>query len=853
MSAAPPRFLRPTVDQPNTTQVMNEGGDSITNAAKRWSAFNQKWCGPSDREAVNKRFDGFFRTASDLSMFASDVIDKSCTRVFVDDPPFANSPSQSNLDEAVVRMDPDRIAFDRGVHRLAADAAKHVTNSVWRATSSKSDSSFKTKPPREGQGLPEAARDSWRTTVDETASSSTTIAPGSFSGSPKKPQPPPPSSVAWGTPGAQDLCVFDHLSQRRGVIDQTNDSESAPPGIAHSPDIHRQSSMVTDDSITAPPAPPQDDFTTPLAFPQFGASLSCAPSGAAQPAFGRHTDSVIVPTVDGGGRRMCPDRALTDVLTMYLELAAELHVQDVRAATALARAQRAEACCEELWAQLADANADRHALQQTVALLTAESGTLRNTKEDVASFAGGPSLPDSDDVRSHSPSTPVGSALRSNAPSNVLSPNFAAVSELNSGSDSGVLSESRLAKSARWLTSFNAISQMSVLRTVSAADSSMRHALLRRLQHTVRSTSLCSAAHVPVSKTARLDLCTEHGETMINQYLVLSHLGKGCQGNVYLALDTVSGVSRAVKEISKLPTTATSAASARQRAEDSKAQQRLKREIAIMKKCRHRNVVALHVVIDDPDAQSIYLVMQYAEHGAVAVQAEDGSVTPVAPRLLADFARQLCTGLHYLHSHGVIHRDIKPENILLGGTEEVCLADFGISTMIDDGRTGISQRDLLSFTKVAARGTPVYLAPELLRTDRERSPCASDEPIDVWALGLALYVLLFGRLPWAFESGPAYMRAVVEEDIEYPLTSAADPTDEGWLRDEWLVLLRGMLAKDEGKRLSALEAHAAAKQLHGRYAGGMGDADTCGPDVDTFAVDSAVTTIVSSRPPRSVM
>jgi serine/threonine protein kinase len=215
----------------------------------------------------------------------------------------------------------------------------------------------------------------------------------------------------------------------------------------------------------------------------------------------------------------------------------------------------------------------------------------------------------------------------------------------------------------------------------------------------------------------------------------------------------------------------------------------------------HRNVVALHEVIDDPEAQSMYLVMQYAEHGAVASQAEDGTVTPVAPRRLANFAQQLCAGLHYLHSHGVIHRDIKPENILLGGTEEVCLADFGISTMIDDGRTGISQRDLLSFTNAAARGTAVYLAPELLRTDRERSLRASDEPIDVWALGLSLYVLLFGRLPWAFESGPAYMRAVVEEDIEYPFRCAADPTDEDWLRDEWLVLLRGMLAKDEGKRL----------------------------------------------------
>jgi serine/threonine protein kinase len=533
--------------------------------------------------------------------------------------------------------------------------------------------------------------------------------------------------------------------------------------------------------------------------------------------------------VEPSGRKLV--HALAEALGMYLEAIATQHALERRQTSLEDRLESTEARCDAMCVLLAEANAHRQALQEIVTAAV-ESGSLRDPAADALSACEA-SARDDDGLSIASPASPVGmlgygaATLESTT---TLAGTITVFASTTNGTQQTVVSP-RPGQQAKCLRT--------LARAVSTLKPTSMH-FANSLRHTL---SLASAMYQPVSKTDRLNLSIEQDETMINQYLVLSQIGKGCQGKVYLAMDTESGDTRAIKEIVK----AAGGTSSRQRAENAKTLQQLKREIAIMKRCRHRNVVALYEVIDDPEAQSMYLVMQYVEHGAVAVQAADGTVTPVAPRRLANFARQLCAGLHYLHSHGVIHRDIKPENILLGGNDQVYLADFGISSIADD--RAVSPREQGAHTAAKARGTPVYLAPELLRTDRERSALASDEPLDVWALGLSLYVLLFGRLPWAFESGPAFMRAVVEQDIQYPPRSAADPADE--ICGEWVALLRGMLSKDENTRFSALEAHAAAKRLHFKYA----DLDevpesTC-QRLKPDEIDSAVTTLVRRQESRS--
>jgi serine/threonine protein kinase len=248
----------------------------------------------------------------------------------------------------------------------------------------------------------------------------------------------------------------------------------------------------------------------------------------------------------------------------------------------------------------------------------------------------------------------------------------------------------------------------------------------------------------------------------------------------------------------------------------------------------------------------------------LAVQATDGTVKPIDPTKLAWYARQLCAGLHYLHSHGVVHRDLKPENILLGENDVVYLADFGISSLNDlDTSSPQASRELLRASSSdshspsaeakhrCARGTAVYLAPELLRfepsgdADPLTSPNVSvrerrkslviDAAVDVWALGLTLYTLLYGHLPWPLDNGPDFMRAVVDEPIIFPDVT---PISEATLPREWFTLLRGMLNREEKNRMSALDAHHAAKALHLRYSPDEASASVL-PELD---IQSAITT-----------
>uniref|UniRef100_A0A7S1W0U5 Protein kinase domain-containing protein n=1 Tax=Neobodo designis TaxID=312471 RepID=A0A7S1W0U5_NEODS len=367
--------------------------------------------------------------------------------------------------------------------------------------------------------------------------------------------------------------------------------------------------------------------------------------------------------------------------------------------------------------------------------------------------------------------------------------------------------------------------------------------------------SVVSAAYAPVARTTKAEVSNDEsdGSTMINQYLVLSDLGHGSQGKVVLAVDTAGGETRAIKEIPR-----PKPVGFRQMKEHAERERNLRREIAVMKKCRHKNVVALYEVIDDPEAHAMYLVMQYIDHGPVATQRADGTVTPIAPARLASFARQLCAGLQYLHNHGVIHRDIKPENILLGQNDQVYLADFGISSLQEPARASASpvkenRIDLSTKSDPSSgppspdglngnrgdalgsahAGTPIFQAPELLRESPPRDPLAPPEAVDVWALGLSLFALLFGRLPWALETGRDFLRSVVEDPLVIPKETG---TGEA-LDTEWAVLLGQMLNKNESDRCTAQQAHHGFRALDGKYQKTVGDGV---PDED---IDTAITQV----------
>jgi serine/threonine protein kinase len=347
------------------------------------------------------------------------------------------------------------------------------------------------------------------------------------------------------------------------------------------------------------------------------------------------------------------------------------------------------------------------------------------------------------------------------------------------------------------------------------------------------------------------------GTSSVNQYVLLRTLGCGAQGEVMLAMDTNVNELRAIKVVARpdshasfdpttprprnvrpgeeCPGSDNLVSSIKSRLHHSRSKiGQLQREIAAMKRCRHRNIVSLYEVIDDPAVSSLYLVMQYVEHGSLVRMSRDGTPSrTIQPDKLARYARQLCAGLQYLHNHNIVHRDIKPDNILLGADDVVYLSDFGVAEVFDAG-----DRELVSGT----RGTVLFMSPEIVRascTTPKQAAITTTAPTpftlpsppspsaesrahvdgklsDVWALGLTFYVLLYGRVAWGAHThnAPAF-DSILDHVIDFPraATMIYDDGDGGRSDDdvfenhevpieaEWIALLQGMLERDVCRRM----------------------------------------------------
>ena len=297
--------------------------------------------------------------------------------------------------------------------------------------------------------------------------------------------------------------------------------------------------------------------------------------------------------------------------------------------------------------------------------------------------------------------------------------------------------------------------RLDLLQAKNAEVERLNQALRRQIEG--RSTDLAAALAKLESRDPGIDAWA-NGVVIDERYQVVSALGQGGMGEVYLVQRLVDGRELAVKRL---------------KAKGVADMARFAREAQIISKVSHPNVIAIEDV-EVSGTRGMYLVMEYVEGGSLRAHRGDYADVDWSLAVLRDVA----AGLVGLHAHGVVHRDLKPSNILIaaGDVPLAKLADFGISGFIDP--TGsLSPVDATPASDPAAEtaplevsrfepklaeldedpasppltrsgvvfGTPRYMAPETTRLGARGVGSAAD----LYAFGLIALELLFGREPVA--------------------------------------------------------------------------------------------------------
>lgn len=261
----------------------------------------------------------------------------------------------------------------------------------------------------------------------------------------------------------------------------------------------------------------------------------------------------------------------------------------------------------------------------------------------------------------------------------------------------------------------------------------------------------------------------ENGNKKINEYVRVCKIGAGSYGKVVLYRSSVDGKNYAVKAFHKSHLL-------KQRVSSSEtAMTDVLREVLIMKMLSHPNIVNLIEVIDDPNTDNFYMVLEYVEGKWDC----DGSGPPggLGEATARKYLRDIVSGLIYLHSHNIVHLDIKPQNLLVSHDGNVKIADFSVSQAFEGDNDELRR----------SPGTPVITAPECCLGLTYRGKAA-----DTWAVGVTLYYMVMGCFPFMGETLQDQYDKIVNDPLRLP--------DD--LNPQLQNLLEGLLCKDPKQRMT---------------------------------------------------
>jgi tRNA A-37 threonylcarbamoyl transferase component Bud32 len=240
------------------------------------------------------------------------------------------------------------------------------------------------------------------------------------------------------------------------------------------------------------------------------------------------------------------------------------------------------------------------------------------------------------------------------------------------------------------------------------------------------------------------------GQT-IGQHQIIEPLGGGGMAYVYKAYHPGLDVYRAIKVIRP------------EFVGEAGFKERFQREAQAVARLRHPNIVQVHDY--GSQDQLYYMVMEFIEGEDLKSYLERrGPLRPFGE--VISLIEQVASALDYAHQAGILHRDIKPANMMLTPRQQLILTDFGIAKILEK-----EKQEQMTQAGVGM-GTPAYMAPEQARGQLDIGP-----PADIYSLGIVLYEMLTGRVPYTADTPLAVVLKVVNDPMPSPRTFSPDISD----------------------------------------------------------------------------
>ena len=249
----------------------------------------------------------------------------------------------------------------------------------------------------------------------------------------------------------------------------------------------------------------------------------------------------------------------------------------------------------------------------------------------------------------------------------------------------------------------------------------------------------------------------------LSNYEIKETIGKGTFSVVKLGINKITKEKVAIKILKK------------RKLSHNKDKLRLEREISILKKLHHINVIKIYKINEESD--HYYIVMEYCENGELFNYIVEHQ--KLSEEETSYFFYQLINGLDYIHHKNIVHRDLKPENLLLSKDNILKIVDFGLSNYFKDN-------NLLS----TPCGSPCYASPEMVCGNKYNG-----FKIDVWSCGIIIFAMICGYLPFEDPDNEILFKKIMKCQVEYP----------DYLSDNVLDIMNKILVVNPNKRITIEE------------------------------------------------